>query len=132
MPISVSDPLWKCGLTGLSDAENSEINSPFCTISSQILGWVYMFYQLFWCNREPLHEPAELLLGKPPYFRFGSRPLAPLLQPFIQEKMAIRFPNQSFDVVRPSATEKIKRIRHTWFASMFCLHDRSLCINSGF
>lgn len=60
---------------------------------------------------QALHEPAVLLRGQQPGFRFTARPLKTAgFQTLVQQQKSIPFPVQCFDSVPVSATEQKQRV----------------------
>lgn len=79
---------------------------------------------------QALHEPAVLLRGQQPGFRFTARPLETAgFQTLVQQQKSIPFPVQRFDSVPAPATEQKQRVGE-WIQLKLLLNDASQTIDT--
>ncbi len=112
--------LHKCG-----KRQNCLKSSPICTKSSHIFRRLHRPDGFFWCDRQPFHQPAELMPRQRTYLLRAARPLETAFGEFlILQEPSNSLPYKSFDAVWPPAAEKIKRIRDIWPVPGLCFYQR--------
>lgn len=100
------------GIRKSGRCQNCLKSSPFCTKSSRIFRRLHRSDRFFRGNRQPFHQPAELLLRQLTHFLWTARPLeTDFGKSLILQEPSIPFPYKSLNAVCPPAAEKIKRIR---------------------